>query len=229
MFPSTKLPAPLAFLRQRLPERRSVAGEDRFSGLDIDGEESFHVTFSDRITFGRTSSTQTFPVNKHGHCSYYTPPPHYHLVQDEYFRVASGTGIWHLWDGQPARVTAGDRITIPMRELHWFENDPESDVPLVVEYWYDREYTQMEERFFRNTLGYLSDCIRKGESASKVQMCIFAAWNLMPLGIVTWRFLPHWIGLLLNTMLTAAVAFIGEFLMGYQKSYPEYYSAKKVD
>lgn len=219
--------APFAFLRQRLPDRRNIAEVNDFSGLDIDGQKSFHISLRHSAVPGGWSQTQTFPKSFQGRASFYTPPPHYHLLQDEHFRVLSGQGIWHLWDNKIVRVGAGGQISVPSRAYHWFENDTDSDEPLVVEYWYDKEYAEMEERFFKNTLGYLADCIRHGQNTSKVQMCVFAAWNLMPLAIIKLEALPHSIALVINTLLTAVVAFVGEFLMGYQRSYHEYYSKRK--
>ena len=98
--------------------------------------------------FGR----QTVPVSnktKDGSPSFMVPPAHFHLLQREEFYVESGRGFWY-YQGKKVLLKAGEGVTIPRCIGHWFENDPESNEPLVILYQYDPARWEMEERFFRN-------------------------------------------------------------------------------
>lgn len=215
--------APLGILRQTSPVRKPIAHDNPVTGPDLDGRESFAIEFTDApVPKGQPSSVQTLPPSKQGQSSFYTPPPHYHLMQDEHFRVVSGSGIWHL-SNKSIRLQAGDTITIPAWKYHWFENARDSSEPLKVGYWYTREYTEMEEKFFRNTMGYIADCTRAGQQPSVVQLCIFSVRNWMVIGVVNWQFVPDWFNFLLNTLITFAFAIWGEFVLGYAASYEQYY------
>lgn len=159
---------------------------------------------------------------KHPQACLYTPPPHYHLLQAEHFLVLSGTGHWHLSKNRTIRLRAGDTISIPALAYHWFENAPDSDEPLEFGYWYTAEYTASEQRFFRNTIGYIADCKRAGLEVSVVQLCVFSLRNWIVIGVVNLGWAPNWVSLVVNTVLTVLVAGWGEFVLGYRASYEEY-------
>ena len=159
---------------------------------------------------------------KHPQACLYTPPPHYHLLQAEHFLVLSGTGLWHLSKNRTTRLQASDRISIPALAYHWFENAPGSHKPLKFGYWYKAEYTALEQRFFRFTIGYIADCKRAGLEVSVVQLCVFSLGNWIVVGVVNWGWAPDWVGLVVNTVLTVFVAGWGEFVLGYRASYEEY-------
>lgn len=171
--------------------------------------------------------TQTFPLKQAEHgfeSSFYMPPPHYHLLQDEYFHVESGEGIWHLWGGKTVRLKKGDDIVVPQGKWHTFDIAPESKEPLCVSYRYDAEMAEMEERFFRNVLPYFADCRKAGRSPSVFQLMVFAMYNWMPIAVASVG--PEWFNLVLNTVLMVMIGCVGQFLLGYKPSYPEYYNEK---
>jgi mannose-6-phosphate isomerase-like protein (cupin superfamily) len=166
-----------------------------------------------------------------GTASFMAPIPHYHLLQEEKFRVESGSGYWFM-QGKQIRLDAGDEITIPRFIAHRFESIPNAKAePLVILYRYDAQRWEMEERFFRNTLPYLDDCRKAGVAPSLLQLCIFLADCWMP-----GDFIPcpggDYVRCAVNTVFMWVMAFIGLFVYGYRRSYIEYYdpevSAKRI-
>lgn len=190
--------------------------------------DSLNRTFSLRFQWQASQfvNIHSFPVHNSGHhqkSTIYHPPPHYHIFADEYFHVSRGTGIWHLWD-RDVRLKEGDKIKVPARCWHWFEGEPSADAPLEVQVYYDKGQAEMEERFFRNVLGYLADCHRENLEPSILQLLIFFYYFDMTPGLraVRWESL--------NFILNAAVTYIGTvigLLLGYKTTYPEYYHADK--
>jgi hypothetical protein len=116
----------------------------------------------------------------------------------------------------------GDTISIPALAYHWFENAPDSLEPLTFGYWDTAEYTAAEQRFFRNTIGYITDCKRAGLEVSVVQLCVVSLRNRIVIGVVDLVWLPDWVSLVVNTVVTVAVAGWWEFVLGYRASYEEY-------
>lgn len=156
--------------------------------------------------------------------SLWLPPPHYHLVQDEHFRVDSGVGIWHLY-GKSVKVRTGETICVKARSWHWFEPDPECTEQFAVLYRYDREYPELEESFFRNQFGYMQDCRSQGKEWSIIQAMVFAMHNWMPFALPEHRWIPESVNFVLSLIILVVIGSVGEFLMGYRKSYSEYYRA----
>jgi quercetin dioxygenase-like cupin family protein len=58
---------------------------------------------------------------------------HYHVGCDHAFYVLEGSGVMHV-DGETHRLEAGDIALVRTGEVHWFENDTDSDFSFV-EYW----------------------------------------------------------------------------------------------
>lgn len=157
-----------------------------------------------------------------GTLSFLPPVSHYHLLQEETFYVAQGSGTWVL-NGKHARLTEGDSIKIPPRSPHRFESIPNAEEkPLIVYHRYEPEYSAMEEKFTRNLLCYMWDCKQAGIEPSILQICVFSADAWISAEVVK---VPGGGGILvclINTLLTWTVAAVG-LLLGYKKSYMEYY------
>ena len=157
--------------------------------------------------------------------SFLPPISHYHLLQQETFYVAQGSGEWTL-NGTKTRLSKGDSITIPAMAPHRFESIPNAaQEPLVVWHKYDPQRWEMEERFSRNTACYMWDCHRAGVEPSLFQLCVFAAnaWVVAEVFRFPFRFLGDvYVEVLVNSILTWIMAAIG-LLLGYKKSYIEYY------
>lgn len=219
-----KFTAPLAFLRRAEPPRTSTWNENPVV-LEDTHDRPFSIEFGTPTESPSTfSGTQTFPqkqARQGFESSFYMPPPHYHLLQDEYFHVISGEGIWHLWGGRTIRLKRGDEIMVPAGKWHTFDVAPESTEPLAVAYRYDAEYAQMEERFFRNVLPYFADCRKAGLKPSIFQLMVFCMHNWMPIALPVPG--PQWFNFLVNTVLMVVLGSVGQFLLGYKTSYPEYY------
>ncbi|KAH8811237.1 hypothetical protein F5884DRAFT_268214 [Xylogone sp. PMI_703] len=217
--------APLSFLRSHGPPRGITKHQNPCLHPDTLGRlfhlEFYHVSVADSQTF--FFNKQAYPphnIKTLNQTTLYHPPAHYHLLSDEYFTVTTGAGTWYLWD-KAVRLNKGEKITIPARTWHRFEGDPSLDDPLTIEVRYDPSYAAMEERFFRNVISYLADCHKFGVSPNVFQMMVFFMHNMMPPGIRTPG--PEWLNLLLNTTFMFVIGGIGEFLLGYRASYPEYY------
>lgn len=163
--------------------------------------------------------------------SFLPPVSHYHLLQQETFHVVQGSGLWVL-NGKATRLTKGDTIKIPARSPHRFESIPnEAQEPLVVWHKYDPGYWEMEEKFTRNMLCYMWDCKQAGMEPSILQICVFVADAWIAAEVLK---VPGGGGplvCLINSLVTWLAAAIG-LLLGYKKSYPEYYdpvwSAQKL-
>jgi mannose-6-phosphate isomerase-like protein (cupin superfamily) len=222
--------APLFFLRGRSPTRTKIAGQNPVKLSDT-AQRSFQLGFYHHETAGVRAffNRQAFPAHdseRHSEGTVWHPPPHYHLLQDEHFTIVSGGGTWHLWN-KSVHLTKGDVIVVPARAWHWFESDPSVEEPLEISVKYDAGYESMEERFFRNTFGYMADCREQGISPSVFQLMVFFMHNLMPPGIKSPG--PEWLNLLFNTVFMYVVGSIGQLLLGYRESYPEYYGGDEKE
>ena len=220
--------APLGFLRGRGPTRTKSANLNPVKLSDT-AHRSFHLEFCHLETKDIRSffNKQAYPTHDHechSEATAWHPPPHYHLLQDEHFTVVAGGGTWHLWD-RSVHLSKGDVIVVPARAWHWFEGDPSVEEPLEIAVSYQADYEAMEERFFRNTFGYLADCRDQGIPPSVFQLMVFFMHNFMPPGIKTPG--PEWLNLLFNTFFMLVVGSIGQFLLGYHASYPEYYGCRE--
>ncbi|ATY61322.1 Cupin, RmlC-type [Cordyceps militaris] len=216
--------APLSFLRPRQPSR-TPNWDQAVLKLPDTADRTFGVRFAWQRGLYYTS-VHDFPAQdarQQDRKSLYHPPPHYHFFADEYFVVTRGSGTWHLWD-RDVRLAAGDTFKIPARAWHWFEGDQSADAPLAIEVYFDKGQPVVEERFFRNILGYLADCHREAMEPSICQLLIFFHhFEMVPgLRIAPWERL----NLALNIAILYVAAAIG-LLMGYKSSYEEYYREEK--
>ena len=114
-----------------------------------------------------------------------------------------------------------DSLRLPRWKWHWFEAHPSQEEPLVLQVRYDESKAAMEERFFRNTLGYLDDCHRQKISFSVFQLMIFFLYGEMCPGFCLVG--QERLNMALNILIMYVFGFIG-LLMGYKQSYDEYYA-----
>ena len=152
------------------------------------------------------------------------PPYHYHPVYPETFTVSRGS-LKVIIDGSPHVVNAPDKILVPRYASHRFMN-ASFEEPLVVGVRFeDSEQQKGEERFFRNVYGYLGDCEKmgpggKGGQPNIAQLLLFCVYSGTVLAFPG----PRWIGQPLGRAFQFIVGkVIGEWLLGFKSSYPEYY------
>ncbi|KAG9233326.1 hypothetical protein BJ875DRAFT_485261 [Amylocarpus encephaloides] len=122
---------------------------------------------------------------------------------------------------------AGDPpIHLPRGTCHTLEN-PSDTEPLVVKIRVDLpgSHTVREEQFFRDFFGYVEDCRRNGGQPSLFQRELFLSTVDGPLAIPCpgpervkwWR--SRIVRLFRGVM-------IGEWVLGYRRTSPEYYSGQ---
>ena len=208
----------LSFLRAADPKRRNTSADNPIYYESETSWQKFHPPGSKYFT------THYIPSKK----SFFNPPPHLHLFQDEEFRVVKGRGIWR----QPTNEVSsqrevikgeGESIFLAKGRFHQFEN-PSEDEALEVEIalFPESSNAKVEERFFRNFFGYLEDCRAQGTAPSLFQLELFLSTVDGPLAIPIPG--PDWLKASVSkaAMLVLGVA-VGEYLLGYKRSYPEYY------
>ncbi|KAE9582267.1 hypothetical protein CGMCC3_g1413 [Colletotrichum fructicola] len=158
------------------------------------------------------------------------PPFHFHLYQSEHFKIVSGE--CHLykntthapWKTISAADPAAPRTAIiPKMEFHTLQNASSTD-PLVIDVNLAPEDFEGEERFFRNFFGYLDDCKRAGETPSIFQLMVFLKHANTPLGL---RLPTRWLSQVASRASLNIMGSIGEWILGYESSYREYYVARK--
>lgn len=187
------------------------------------------------VTFREPNSeycmTHSIPpeTEEHG-LSVLTPPFHYHVYQDEHFRVQKGVGNFYCGPGaKPAVVLSGpggggqSTFTIKAGRYHRFENASKTD-DLVVDIHLAPESYESEQRFFRNFFGYLDDCRKAKAAPSFFQLLVFLHSADTPLAVpLPWES----IGKIASRILLTATAFWGTWILGYRDTYPEYYEEGK--
>ncbi|TXC02880.1 hypothetical protein FocTR4_00015072 [Fusarium oxysporum f. sp. cubense] len=147
------------------------------------------------------------PTDKENGVSIIAPPFHYHIYQDEFFRVQSGKGNFYRGlDPKPFAVLSDDpdgQVTASVKAgyFHRFENAAE-DRDLVVDIHLTPESYENEQQFFRNFFGADTPLV-------------------IP---IPWEFL----GRVVSRILLTTAAYWGRFVLGYKQTYPEYYDAKKT-
>lgn len=169
--------------------------------------------------------THVFPATtaEHGR-SIFNPPPHYHGYQTEDFEVMSGVACFYI-NGSTTVAKKGDKVHIPMRAYHRFENVSKDGEDLVVSFRLDEQDFATEESFFRNFFGYIDDALRIGQQPSFFQLCLFLHTMRAPVILPGLGQKSTFIGRQVSwyVMLFAGIV-IGEWLLGYKRTYPEYYS-----
>ncbi|PCD26476.1 hypothetical protein AU210_012901 [Fusarium oxysporum f. sp. radicis-cucumerinum] len=170
------------------------------------------------------------PTDKENGVSIIAPPFHYHIYQDEFFRVQSGIGNFYRGlDSKPFAVLSDDpdgqaTASVKAGYFHRFENAAK-DRDLVVDIHLTPESYENEQQFFRNFFGYLDDCKVSGSAPSIFQLLVFLHSADTPLVIpIPWEFL----GRVVSRILLTTAAYWGRFVLGYKQTYPEYYDAKKT-
>jgi mannose-6-phosphate isomerase-like protein (cupin superfamily) len=169
------------------------------------------------------------PTDEENGVSIIAPPFHYHIYQDEFFRVQSGKGNFYRGlDPKPFAVLSDDpdgqaTASVKAGYFHRFENATH-DRDLVVDIHLTPELYENEQQFFRNFFGYLDDCKAAGSAPSIFQLLVFLHSADTPLVIpIPWEFL----GRVVSRILLTTAAYWGRFVLGYKQTYPEYYDAKK--
>ncbi|KAJ4420645.1 hypothetical protein N0V82_004210 [Gnomoniopsis sp. IMI 355080] len=214
----------LSFLRGVGPVRTHSAAKNP---IYYDGGRS-SVTF--REPNSEYCMTHAIPPETDDHSlPVLTPPFHYHMYQDEHFRVRQGVGNFYCGLGSsPAAILTGgggkqSTTTIKAGRYHRFENASKTE-DLVVDIRLTPESYESEQRFFRNFFGYLDDCNKARTAPSFFQLLVFLHSADTPLAVpLPWES----IGRIASRMLLTVAAFWGRWILGYRDTYPEYYEEGK--
>ncbi|KAH7320679.1 hypothetical protein B0I35DRAFT_427592 [Stachybotrys elegans] len=213
----------LSFLRASDPPRTKTADETTTVFENGRSSVQFAAPGSEYIMTQRIPPT----TKEHG-ASLLQPPFHYHLYQDEHFRVQSGRASFFTGLGpDPAVVLSPDGVTttsVKAGTYHRFENASATE-DLVLDIKLTPETYEQEQRFFRNFFSYLDDCTKTKTPPSIFQLLVFLHGADTPLVIP----LPvEWLGRMLSRILLSGGAAWGRYVLGYQPSYEEYYDDKKT-
>lgn len=155
--------------------------------------------------------------------SFMAPPLHYHMNQIEKFNIQFGTGRFFS-DGTVTVTKAGDYIEIPAGAFHRFENASEDGEDLVVDVNLVEEDMVMDQRFFRNFLGYIDDSIKAKQQPSFFQLCLFLYTFDCPVVLPFLGEKSTALGRRISwVVMFIAGVIVGEWLLGYRRTYPEYY------
>lgn len=217
----------LSFLRGSSPVRTNNAANNPIVYEQGRSSVTFRKPNSDYLM------THVIPPDSeaNGGVSIITPPFHYHIHQDEFFRVQQGTGNFYMGvDPKPfatlsASSAPGAKSTasIPKGRYHRFENASKTE-DLVVDIHLAPEAYESEQRFFRNFFGYLDDCKRTRTTPSFFQLLVFLHSADTPLAVpLPWEGL----GKVASRVLLTVTAFWGKWVLGYRDSYVEYYEEGK--
>ncbi|KAM0751858.1 hypothetical protein T439DRAFT_325048 [Meredithblackwellia eburnea MCA 4105] len=149
-----------------------------------------------------------------------TPPLHIHLGQDEYFKVITGKFVATM-GGKPITLTSADGEYKAVKgQAHRFWSDEREGNMLVRMRVSPEDKKGFDEAFYRNCWGYLNDCDKHKVAPSLFQLVLMLYdWDMV-------LALP--LPLPINKALHYIFAYwIGEKLLGYKASYPEYWPEKK--
>jgi mannose-6-phosphate isomerase-like protein (cupin superfamily) len=207
----------LSFLRRDTP-RTATAHLNPITYEDGRASQQFHSPSHPYLVAHVIPATTA----EHGR-SLFNPPLHFHMYQTEDFNIISGEARFFL-DGTTMIRKNGDHIHIPVNAFHRFENASEDGEDLVIAFRLDLQDFEMEERFFRNFFGYLDDLRKAGQQPSMFQICRFLYEVNGPLvcpGLGRKStFIPRQTSWL---VMVVVGLIIGEWLLGYKGTYPEYY------
>ena len=209
----------LSFLPQKTP-RTNTAAQNPIFYEDGRTSQKFYAPSAKYMVQDTIPAT----TPEHGR-SFFNPPMHYHMYQTEEFHIVSGTARFFL-DGKTYIKQAGEIQFIPKGAYHCFENASEDGVDLVIEFRLDKQNWEMEERFFRNFFQYLDDCRKAKQSPSPFQLFRFLYSVDGPLAIPVPG--SAWLGRQVSWAVMVVMGkVVGEWLLGYQGSYEEYYAGAK--
>lgn len=214
----------LSFLRASNPAPTANATNNPIKYDDGRSSVTFRSPGSEFIMTHRIPPT----TKEHG-VSIVAPPHHYHIYQDETFRVQSGIGHFYRgFDTEPfvelssqpgAQTTAGVSAGV----FHKFENASKTE-DLVVDIHLTPETYENEQRFFRNFFGYLDDCRASKRAPNLFQLLVMLNSADTPVAVPTpWL----WLSRFLSRLLTTGGALVGKWFLGFKESYPEYYEEGK--
>ncbi|KAL0945033.1 uncharacterized protein CTRU02_202920 [Colletotrichum truncatum] len=215
----------LSFLRSPLPPRTNNAANNPVLYERGKSSVTFSAPGSEYIMTHRIP-----PTSRENGVSIIQPPFHYHIYQDEFFRIQSGKGNFYR-GVEPKPFTTlsnapGHPTTASVKAgtYHRFENATDTE-DLVVDIHLTPESYENEQRFFRNFFGYLDDCKSAGTEPSIFQLFVFLHSADTPLAVpIPWQFL----GRVVSRILLITVAFWGRWVLGYRQTYPEYYDSEKT-
>lgn len=214
--------AMLSFLRAPAPPRTNSATSNPIIYEEGRAALEFHAPNSNFLM------THTLPPTtpEHG-VSIIQPPFHYHVHQDEYFNVREGAGIFFRGiDPKPFTTLSAlgtKTASIPAGRYHRFENASKTE-NLVLDVHLTPESYEGEQDFFRNFFGYLDDCKKAKVEPSIFQLMVFlnSADTIFALPL-PWE----WLGYYASRVFTGGLALWGEWMLGYKRSYAEYYEKGK--
>ncbi|KAF9880248.1 hypothetical protein CkaCkLH20_02202 [Colletotrichum karsti] len=214
----------LSFLRAAHPVRTNNAANNPIPYEQGRSSVTFSAPGSEYIMTHRIP-----PTSKENGVSIIQPPFHYHIYQDEFFRVKSGKGNFFRDTDPKPFATLSDEpngqatASVKAGTYHRFENATETE-DLVVDIHLTPESYENEQRFFRNFFGYLDDCKRAGTEPSIFQLFVFLHSADTPLAVP----IPiPFLGRLASRVLLVVVAYWGRWVLGYRDTYPEYYDSEK--
>ena len=208
----------LSFLRCDVPKRTTTAHLNPITYESGRSKQLFHRhTARYMMTHSIPPSTPS-SEGKPAFRSMFNPPLHFHMYQREEFHVQSGHARFYISGATHSRH-ADESIFIPVEAYHRFENASPSE-DLIVDIALDPRDAVMEERFFRNFFAYLGDCKNMGRGPSIFQLLLFLYTVDGPLAVP----IPGRLGRGVSwfVMFVAGVV-VGEWLLGYRRSYREYY------
>ncbi|KAI9888195.1 MAG: hypothetical protein M1820_010239 [Bogoriella megaspora] len=217
----------LSFLAAKPPPRTKTAHQNPVTLADSNSRSAFQFYPAD----APYSVKQWCPPGSR----IMNPLLHIHHSQDEYFNIESGTGIWHMPNhndplkrritisASEAKTEEERKVLVPLGEYHTFEAI--GDEVLVIEAKYDGPDYETEERFFRNFFCYLNDCAKAGVPPSIYQLNTFLYDFKCPPAVSVPG--PQWVKYWSTCfMCWWKGRVIGQFMLGYKNSYPEYYAGK---
>ncbi|KAH0423651.1 hypothetical protein CcaCcLH18_12013 [Colletotrichum camelliae] len=214
----------LSFMRAPHPPRTNSAVKNPILYENGRSSVAFSAPGSEYIMTHRLP-----PTTQANGVSIIQPPFHYHIYQDEFFRVKSGKGNFFRGVDPKPFVTLSDEpggqttASVKAGTYHRFENASQSE-DLIVDIHLTPESYENEQKFFRNFFGYLDDCKSAGMQPSIFQLFVFLHSADTPLAVpISWQPL----GRIASRILLTAVAFWGRWILGYKQTYPEYYRPEK--
>jgi mannose-6-phosphate isomerase-like protein (cupin superfamily) len=173
----------LSFLRSAQPARTNNTANNPIKYDSGRSSVTFAKPNSDYIMTHRIP-----PSTKEHGVSIVAPPFHYHIHQDEFFRLQSGKGNFYRGIGKEPFAVLSDEAggqrtaSIKAGRYHRFENASKTE-DLVVDIHLSPEFYEAEQRFFRNFFGYLDDCREAGRAPSFFHWpypCLGSGWGRLP-------------------------------------------------